>query len=298
MSRVSPTYLSVGSLFIDDIVYADGTTRMEILGGGATHAAMGMRVWGETPGFMAFYGNNLPAPLWARISAAFDTDGMVKIDLPQARAWQLFEWDGKRTEIPRVKHITPFMVLPDPAHVPAHYHSAQALYLLCDADMLPAWRALFPQALILWEPQQAYMVSANAAEFRAALPLAQIVSPNLLEASQIYDNEDPEALVRAMLADGAQVVALRMGERGSLVGNAVGMFAVPPVPVPAIIDQTGAGNTYCGGFLVGYLRTADAYTAGCYGAVSASFSLEQVGVLDFSPEQAPLRDARLHALTR
>ncbi len=38
-----------------------------------------------------------------------------------------------------------------------------------------------------------------------------------------------------------------------------------------IVDVTGAGNAYCGGFVVGLARSGDLLQAGCSGAVSASF---------------------------
>ena len=52
---------------------------------------------------------------------------------------------------------------------------------------------------------------------------------------------------------------------------------IPAVAVGDVVDQTGAGNTYCGGFLVGYCREGDVVAAGCYGAAAASFTLEAVG---------------------
>jgi len=50
--------------------------------------------------------------------------------------------------------------------------------------------------------------------------------------------------------------------------------------VPEIVDQTGAGNTYCGAFLVGWLETGDLRQAAGYGAVAASFALEVIGAAD------------------
>lgn len=38
------------------------------------------------------------------------------------------------------------------------------------------------------------------------------------------------------------------------------------------LDPTGCGNTFCGGFLVGWYRTRDLLTAALWGSVSASFS--------------------------
>ncbi|MBN1201013.1 MAG: hypothetical protein JXJ20_04075, partial [Anaerolineae bacterium] len=71
------------------------------------------------------------------------------------------------------------------------------------------------------------------------------------------------------------------------------LLSVPPVPVPLLVDQTGAGNTYCGAFLVGWLETGNLREAACYGAVAASFSLEVTGVADPPPDQLiRLRDKR------
>jgi hypothetical protein len=44
------------------------------------------------------------------------------------------------------------------------------------------------------------------------------------------------------------------------------------------IDPTGCGNTFCGGFLVGWYRTRDLLTAALWGSVSASFMLEYEGI--------------------
>ena len=77
-----------------------------------------------------------------------------------------------------------------------------------------------------------------------------------------------------------RVAVLRMGEAGSLVaGQGEAPVAVPAVPVSRIVDVTGAGNAYCGGFLVGLAETGDLGQAGRYGAVSASFALEQFGAM-------------------
>ncbi len=289
-----PAYVCVGGLIVDDIIFPNGDTRLAVLGGGAIHGAAGMLIWDQRAGISVCAGRDLPDSARQRLARDFDLQGVIWLDIPQARAWQLFEWDGKRTEVFRVDELDPFIYQPDPSQVPTAYHAARGVYLLRDAIRLPDWRALYPDAVLLWEPLQQYMISEHAAEFRAALPHIDIVSPNLLEAEQIYGRADPSTLVRAMLDDGATIAALRMGERGSLVGTRgdPDLIAVPPVSVPHLIDQTGAGNTYCGAFLVGWLETGDLRRAACYGAVAASFSLEVTGVADPPPDMTAQRDAR------
>jgi sugar/nucleoside kinase (ribokinase family) len=289
-----PAYVCVGSIIIDDIVSPDGETRMGVLGGGVTHAAAGMLIWGQRAGVCACAGYDLPGPARQRLERDFDLQGVIWLDLPQARAWQIFEWDGRRTELYRVEVLDPFITGPTPEQVPPAYHAAKGVHLLRDGPALPAWRALYPDATLFWEPPQAYMIPEHADEFRAALEHIDIVSPNLLEAQQVYGLADPAALVQAMLDDGARIAALRMGEAGSLVGmrGREAPLAVPAVPVPEVVDQTGAGNTYCGGFLAGWLETGDLVEAACCGAVAASFALEVAGVADPPANLTDLRRRR------
>ncbi len=289
-------YLCVGGVFIDDIVFPNGETCMEVLGGGSVHCGAGMRVWDERPGLAGCAGRDLPQRALERLERDFDLRGLIRLDIPQVRAWQLFEWDGRRTEVFRVDEIAPYLDRPLPEETAAVYSKVGAMSLLRDAADVASWRQHYPDTVLLWEPEQAFMTARNREAFIAALPLVDIVSPNLLEASLVYGFDDPERLVRQMLADGAKVVALRMGEAGSLVGvrEMDALVRTPPVPVAQIVDQTGAGNSYCGGFLVGWRRSGDPFIAACYGAVSASFTLEVTGVLDTSREDLhEQRDQRL-----
>jgi sugar/nucleoside kinase (ribokinase family) len=206
----------------------------------------------------------------------------------------VFEWDGRRTEIPRVDEFEPFLYQPPPDQVPAAYRRAKGVHVLREAESLPGWRTVFPDAVLLWEPPQEHMIPEMADDFRAAISQVDIVSPNWLEAQHVYGFGDPAKLIRAMLDDGAGILALRMGEQGSIVGQRgeTSCLTVPPIPVPEIVDQTGAGNTYCGGFLVGWVETGDLLKAACYGVVAASFSLEVIGVADPPANLADLRYGR------
>jgi cytidine kinase len=280
VTEAAPTFVCIGSIFLDDIVYPDGRTSMAVLGGGGVHCASGMLVWGERPGLIASSGQGLPEPVAERLARDFDLRGVVRLDLPQIRAWQVFEWDGLRRELMRVEQVDPFIHLPDTEQFPESYARTKAACILRFAPGFLRWRRMFPDALILWEPDQHYMIPENAREYRETLPYAPVVSPNLVEAGIIYGITDPDKLIDAMLADGATIIALRMGEEGSIVASRTERIRIPAVPVPQVVDQTGAGNAYCGGFMVGWYRTHNLKLAGCYGAVAASFTLENVGVLN------------------
>jgi ubiquinone/menaquinone biosynthesis C-methylase UbiE len=156
---------------------------------------------------------------------------------------------------------------------------------------------------IFWEPWDIFCIPENRGEFRRLLPLVDIFSPNLLEAQRLTNigRDDPAAIAADLLADGVGCVILRMGARGSLVALQGGVYHwIPAFPVNKIVDVTGAGNAYCGGFLVGLEVSGDYLQAGLYGTVSASLALGQFGALypfEAAQQQATdrLEQIRQHA---
>ncbi len=102
---------------------------------------------------------------------------------------------------------------------------------------------------------------------------------------------------RRLLAYGPQGVGVKMGARGMrllLNGEQDGRH-IPTYPAQ-VVDPTGAGDAFCGGFLVGLARTGDPVRACLHGAVSASFIIEEFGVLHTLRVDAAAASARLRSL--
>jgi sugar/nucleoside kinase (ribokinase family) len=82
---------------------------------------------------------------------------------------------------------------------------------------------------------------------------------------------------------GAPIVVIKKGEHGVLVHCGAFVFSVPAYPVERIVDPTGAGDTFAGGFM-GYLAKAGRVTrenlkqAVLCGTIMASFNVEGFGV--------------------
>lgn len=295
---MSPEIVGVGSIFIDDIVLPTGETHMGTLGGGVLHALMGMVLWDERPGIVGLIGDNLPSEALAFIRRHLDTQGLIPLPIPQARAWQLFEEDGRRTEVPRVADIRPFVRGPQPDQLPPAYRRSQAFYLLQDFVGVRNWRKAI-HGFVFWEPLQQVMLPENRPAMHEALYHGDIgvISPNLLEAQAIYGIAPPDDLIQALFDDGANIVALRMGERGSRIANKHTGECYDIAALSAnIVDVTGAGNTYCGALLLGLMRGKTLLEAGCMAAVAASFCIEQIGVLNPDAVHQDERDKRYRAL--
>ncbi len=65
------------SLIIDDIVFPDGQTAMNMLGRGGPQTAFGMRLWADKVGLVAGVGQDIPAAATAWLDkCGVDTQGL------------------------------------------------------------------------------------------------------------------------------------------------------------------------------------------------------------------------------
>jgi len=84
---------------------------------------------------------------------------------------------------------------------------------------------------------------------------------------------------------GCEYVVIKKGEHGALLFSREYIFSAPGLPLETVVDPTGAGDTFAGGFM-GYLAKAGESSpevlrkAMIYGSVMASFNVE-----DFSLER-------------
>jgi sugar/nucleoside kinase (ribokinase family) len=88
---------------------------------------------------------------------------------------------------------------------------------------------------------------------------------------------------RDVMDMGPRTVVVKQGEYGACLFTGEGFFSLPAYPLETVIDPTGAGDSFAGGFL-GYLAAREAddeatlRRAMTYGSVVASFNVEEFGV--------------------
>jgi sugar/nucleoside kinase (ribokinase family) len=103
---------------------------------------------------------------------------------------------------------------------------------------------------------------------------------------------------RKILELGPKFVIIKKGEHGALFLSASESFAMPAFPLAEVVDPTGAGDSFAGGFM-GYLASAgnaDPATlkkAMAYGTVVASFNVEDFSLRRFQRTERAEIDRRL-----
>jgi sugar/nucleoside kinase (ribokinase family) len=107
---------------------------------------------------------------------------------------------------------------------------------------------------------------------------------NDAELRQLTERPNLISAAREVLKWGPSVVVAKQGEYGAALVTADTFFALPAYPLETVVDPTGAGDTFAGGF-VGYVtrhldRPLTSFVfrnAMAYGTALASFNVEKFG---------------------
>jgi sugar/nucleoside kinase (ribokinase family) len=143
----------------------------------------------------------------------------------------------------------------------------------------------------------------------AAIRDVDCVILNDAELRQLTGAPNLVRAAREILTWGPRVIVAKQGEYGAALITRDGFFGLPAFPLEDVVDPTGAGDTFAGGF-VGYIAANSATRpalehdvlrrAMAYGTALASFNVEEFGterVARLTAEEIAGRVAELAAIT-
>ncbi|MGB1031304.1 MAG: PfkB family carbohydrate kinase, partial [Flavobacteriales bacterium] len=109
-----------------------------------------------------------------------------------------------------------------------------------------------------------------------------ILTVNDEEARQLTGEHSLTMAAKKIMAMGPKFVIIKKGEHGALLFDKERMFFAPALPLDEVVDPTGAGDTFAGGFM-GYLAHSKDLSfnnlkrAIIIGSAMASFTCEKFG---------------------
>jgi sugar/nucleoside kinase (ribokinase family) len=124
-----------------------------------------------------------------------------------------------------------------------------------------------------------FWIEGKPADLARVLAKVDLLVINDEEARQLAREHNLPRAARAIRALGPKTVIVKRGDSGALLFHEGGVFAAPALPLDEVVDPTGAGDTFAGGFM-GYLAQAGDLApstvkrAMIYGSVMASFCVE------------------------
>jgi len=272
----------VGSIAFDAVETPSGS-RPRLLGGSAVHFSLASALFAETR-VVGPVGDDFGEAEYAVLrDRGINTD-----DIEQVAGGKTFFWSGRYERDVNHRETLQTDLNVFESFEPKLSDASRAADVLFLANIQP-------------DLQRAVREQCDAARFTAmdsmnlwidiahdslvrTIGLVDCLIVNDSEIKQLTDEPNLVRAAQAALTMGPSVVVAKQGEYGSSMFTADGVFALPAFPTPDVVDPTGAGDTFAGGFM-GYLAAhADGQPdpellrrAMAYGTAIASFNVEAFG---------------------
>jgi cytidine kinase len=295
----------VGSIAFDAVETQTGR-RDRLLGGSAVHFSLASSFFDETR-VVGPVGDDFGEDEYA----ALRSRGVITDDIEHVPGGKTFFWAGRYERDVNVRHT-----LQTDLNVFEHFQpslseasaSADVVFLAnIQPDLQRGVREQCTAARFVGMDSMNLWIDIAHESLVRTIRLVDGVILNDAELKQLTDEPNLVRAARAVLDLGPRVVVAKQGEYGSALFTRDGYFALPAYPTPDVVDPTGAGDTFAGGFM-GYLAAhpeeevdeALLRRAMAYGTVLASFNVEAFGperMLSLSREEIAARVAGLHRST-
>ncbi|MFC2166829.1 PfkB family carbohydrate kinase [Acidobacteriota bacterium] len=270
----------VGSLAFDTIETPE--TRMEkIVGGSCAYSVLAASYFTD-PKIVAVVGSDFPSEVIELFqSRGVDTRGLT------IEKGKTFHWEGRYGHDPnqRTTIKTELNVFEDfkPELLP-DYREADIVFLgNIDPDIqedirlqLDSPRLIAMDTINLW-------INIKRDSLLKVLGDVDMFFANDEEVKMLAGENNLITAGKKLLELGPSYMIIKKGEHGALLLNEDFIFGTLAFPCENVVDPTGAGDSFGGGFL-GYLDKVQSFDekhlrrAAVYGSVMASFTIEKFGI--------------------
>ena len=275
------TILVVGSVAMDSVETIYGRTD-KALGGSAVHFSMSASQFAPVK-IVGVVGEDFPAP-YRRLLKRRN----ICLKGMQVMPGKTFHWKGKydrglKNAITIATHLNVF----------EHFkpslcsdHTGCGVLFLANIDPDLQWDVLKQMGkprLVACDTMN-YWITLKRKSLVKLLKKVNLLFVNEEEARQLTKQHNLLKAARIIQKMGPQIVVIKRGDSGSMLFYGGEVIAMPARPIEKVVDPTGAGDTFAGGFM-GYLAAAPDWRnfsvlkrAMAYGTVMSSFSVEDFSV--------------------
>lgn len=293
----------VGTFNLDTIA-TPRERREKIVGGSGTYCCLAASFF-TAPGIVGAVGEDFPLETIALFKEkGIDTEGLC------VRPGKTFFWEGRYEDDPnkRTTLATEVNVLKGyHPQIPEHYRDVDILFLAnIDPDLQEDILAQVRNPRLVAMDTMNYWIQTRSESLLDVLEKVDVFFANDEEVRMLTSELNLITAGKRLLEKGPKLVVIKKGEHGALLLSQDFIFVVPGYPSEAVVDPTGAGDSFGGGFL-GHLDKADSYAekdirkAAVYGSVLASFTIEKFGIdrlESLSPREIENRFKEFQELTR
>jgi len=271
----------VGSLAFDTIETPHDRKEM-IVGGSGTYCCLAASFFTQ-PKMVGVIGEDFPKEIIDLFQRrGIDTQGIER------KEGKTFHWEGRYGIDPnqRTTIKTELNVFEDfHPHIPDSYISADIVFLgNIDPDQQESILAQIEKPELIAMDTINLWIKSKQSSLLRVLEKVHVFFANDEEVKMLAGEMNLIKAGKRLFERGPSCIVIKKGEHGALVLGRDFVFGVLAHPCERVIDPTGAGDCFAGGFL-GYLDKTGAFQdakefrkAAVYGSVLASFAIEDFGI--------------------
>ncbi len=274
------------------------------LGGSATCAALAASLFTEVR-LLAAVGEDFPDEMRRALERpGIDLAGLEVVPCGETSRW------GGRYHYDMNSRDTLYTVLGVNAawepKLPPGWEDSSGLFAAAgDPVLQQRLMAMVPGARTKMVDTIKFFIDGARDELMNAIRAADVVSINESEARELAGVPSIARAGRKLLDGGTKAVVIKLGEYGAAYISGEDYFVAPGYPLEEVVDPTGAGDAFAGGFM-GYLDAVpvidqrEIRRAIIYGSTVASFCVEGFGpsrLLTLERDEVEQRYRQFRALT-
>ena len=279
--------VTVGHLSIDFITSPARTSAKPTLGGPPTYVSLAAKKLNADVSIISKVGNDLPPEYLRWLEKQGVNISMVKqVTNASTTSYALrYGENGKRRLV--LKNRGPLIKGED---IPCSFKTKAAhiapianeivyeavLKLRRQAELV----SLDPQGFIRFFKQDG-TVHLGKMRDPEVLQHVDVVKASEDEMKAMTGEPDLEKAVRKICQQGVKTVIVTRGRKGAVLRVNGRTYHIPVSKPNVVVDTTGAGDAFIGGFLAEHVRGKDAVWSACVGSASASFVVEEPGPSGF-----------------
>ncbi len=287
----------VGSIGIDTVETPFGKAE-KVAGGSALYFSLAASFFTKVR-VAANLGFDFPDSAWDAVrKRGGDLSGLRRFDDQPTFHWE-GRYEGDMNEAETL--LTELNVLTETPVVPAEWKGGEFAFLAnmgadTQLEMLAALDAkvVFADTMNLWINTQRELLDELLGKIDGLIL-------NDAEARMLTGRKNLISAGEALLEMGPRMVVVKKGEHGAFLFTPNMHFAVPAFPTTSVIDPTGAGDSFAGGFIgcldaLGGTSNEMLKKAMGYGTVAASLTVEQFSTAGLVAAERNLLDERFNLL--
>ncbi|MCD4651477.1 MAG: sugar kinase [Candidatus Cloacimonetes bacterium] len=264
----------VGSVALDSVKTPYGEAE-EVRGGSAVYASMWSRHFCTTR-IVGVVGSDFPQKHLNMLKeAGIDLEGLEIAD------GETFRWVGEydNLNVAETKDTLLNVFADFSPKLPESYRNCDLLFLGNIDPVLQMQVMDYVNACLIAVDTMNFWISSKKAELLKVLSKADIIFINEEEVKQLTGKRNVFDAAKAALEIGGKYIIVKQGSYGAMAVGHDFLFFLPVYPIYKVVDPTGAGDSFAGGFL-GYIAESKKLDhsimkkAMLYGTVTASFDIQ------------------------